>query len=70
MQIIYSEHAQKRMRQRGIIELEIEHILKYPIMVRNSTDNKKVAIGEIRNKVIKVVFIYKENYIKIVTIRY
>ena len=70
MIIIYSWHSRKRMRQRGITELEVEYILKYPSLIRNAEDNKKIAISEIRNKAIKVVFIQKESYIKIVTIRY
>ena len=58
-----------RMKQRGVTEPEVEYLLKYPAMIKNGADNKRIAIGEIRNNIIKVVFIYKENNIIIITIR-
>lgn len=70
MRLVYSWHAKIRMKQRGVTEFEIEYILKYPINIINSTNNKKIAIGNIKNRNVKVVFIYKEDYIKIITIRF
>ena len=68
MKIIYSEHAKKRMKQRGISELEIEYILKHPSYVKKSFEDTKEAFGEVNNRLVKVMFIKIENYIKIITI--
>ena len=68
MEIIYSNHAKKRMKQRGIEEWEIEHLLKYPSYIRKTFDGRKEAIGEIRDRFVKVIFIKQERYIKIITV--
>lgn len=68
MKIIYSDHAKKRMKQRGITELEIEHVLKYPSYIKKSFEGTKEAFGEINNRAIKIKFIKIENYIKIITV--
>ncbi len=68
MEIVYSNHAKKRMEQRGIEEWEIEHLLKYPSYIKKTSESKKEAIGTIKNRFIKIVFIQEENYIKIITI--
>ncbi len=67
MKIIYSNHAKKRMRERGIEDWEVEHILKFPEFIKKGFDNKREAVGLSKNKRIKVIFI-KENYIKIITV--
>lgn len=56
------------MKQRGITELEIEHVLNYPSYIKKSFENTKEAVGEIKNRIIKVEFIEMENYIKIITV--
>ena len=68
MEIIYSDHAKKRMRQRGITELEIEHILKHPYYIKKSFEGTKEGVGEINNRIIKIKFVEIENYIKIITV--
>ena len=68
MKIIYSEHAKKRMKQRGIEEWEIENILKHPDYIKKTFEERKEAVGEMRNRKIKIVFIELENYIKIITV--
>ncbi|MEK6824195.1 MAG: DUF4258 domain-containing protein [Nanoarchaeota archaeon] len=68
MKIVYSDHAKKRMKQRGIEEWEIEHLLKYPSYTKKTFEGIMEAIGEIRNRKVKIVFIKEENYIKIVTV--
>ena len=68
MKIVYSEHAEKRMKQRGITELEIEHILEYPAYIKKSFEGTKEAVGEINNRFIKIKFIEMENYIKVITV--
>ncbi len=56
------------MKQRGIEEWEIEHLLKHPSYIRKSFEGRKEAIGEIRDRKIKIVFVSEEKYIKIITI--
>ena len=68
MTVIYSDHAIKRMKQRGITELEVEHILEHPVYIKKSFEGRKVAVGEIKNKLVRIVFIEIEKDIKIVTI--
>ena len=68
MEIIYSDHAKKRMKQRGIEEWEIEHLLTHPSYVRKSFEGRKEAVGEIRDRSVKIVFVKEEKYIKIITI--
>jgi len=68
MKIDYSDHAEKRIKQRGITKLEIEHILKYPTYIKKSFEGTKEASGEFKNRIIKIKFIETENYIRIITI--
>ena len=68
MKIVYSDHAEKRLRQRGITTLEIEHVLKYPTYVKKSYEGRKEAVGEVRNRAIKIAFEEKENYIRIISV--
>ena len=68
MTLVYSDHAKKRMKQRGIEEWEIEHLLKHPSYIRKALDGRHEAVGEIRNRKVKIVSIKEENYIKIVTV--
>ena len=41
MKIVYSEHAKKRMKQRGIEEWEIENILKHPDYIKKLLKKEK-----------------------------
>lgn len=66
--IIYSDHAKKRLKQRGVTELEVEHILKYPGYIKKSFEGRKTAVGEVNNRQIKVIFIENKNYIKVITV--
>ena len=68
MDIIYSDHAKKRMKQRGITDLEVVHVLNYPSYVKKSFEGTKEAAGTINNRNVKIKFIEIENYIKVITI--
>lgn len=68
LNIIYSDHARKRLKQRGITELEVEHVLKYPNYIKKSFEGRKIAVGEVNRREIKISFIKKENYIKVITV--
>ena len=69
MRIFYSPHAKMRMGQKGITELEVEHILAYPDIVRKSYLGREIAYGKVKNKLIRVIFIRTEQPIIVVTIR-
>lgn len=66
--IAYSEHALKRMKQRGVTELELEHVLKYYTFLKKTFEGRKEAVGTIKNRLVKVVFVETENYLKVITI--
>jgi hypothetical protein len=61
MHIILSNHAKKRVRERGFIEEEIFFILRYQKKMIKSFLGRMIAYGNINNREIKVVFI-KEVY--------
>jgi len=69
MRIIYTDHARLRLNQNGLTELEIEHALTYPKQVKKSFKDRMIAIGTVKNREVKIVFVKRQNYIKIVTIR-
>ncbi|MBI4158925.1 DUF4258 domain-containing protein [Candidatus Woesearchaeota archaeon] len=56
------------MKQRGITELEVEHILNHPHYIKKSFEGRKEAVGEVKNRVIKIEFIEIESYIKVITV--
>lgn len=68
METVYSDHAKNRMKQRGIEEWEVEHLLKNPSYIKKSIEGKKEFVGEIRNRKVKIITIQEENYIKIITV--
>jgi len=67
VEIIYSDHAKKRMKQRGIEEWEIEHLIKFPSFIKRIYD-KVESVGEIRNRKVKIVYRKEQSYIKIITV--
>jgi len=56
------------MKQRGIMKLEVEHVLEYPSYIKKSFEETKEAVGKVDNRLIKIEFIEIENYIKIITV--
>ncbi len=68
MKVIYSDHAKKRMEEREIEEWEVKHLLEFPSHIRKSFNDRMIAVGEIGNKKIEIVFIEKENYKKVITV--
>ena len=67
-QLVYSDHAKKRMKQRGLTELEIEYVFEFPECIRKSFEGRKEATATIRNRRIHVEFVERDNYIRIITI--
>ena len=68
MNIVFSEHSKKRMKERGIKPMEVEHVLQYPKYVKKSYEDRKEAIGEVDRRRIKVIFIEEKSYIKVITV--
>ena len=68
MKIVYSDHAIKRMKQRGITLPEIQHILLYPSYTAKSIEGRKVAVETVQNRMIKVVCFETKKYKKIISI--
>mgnify|MGYP001558045550 CR=1 FL=1 len=68
MNIEYSLHAMRRMRQRAIIDLEVEYVLTHPQRTGALPDERKEVVGFVNHRFIKVILIEKENHIKIITV--
>lgn len=56
------------MKQRGITELHVKHILNHPVYIKKSFEGRKEAFGNVEGRDLKIVFIETENYIKIITL--
>lgn len=67
MRIEYSAHSIARMRQRGIISLEVEYVIKYPKITRRISERIEF-VGTVQNRTIKIVATQSENNIKIITV--
>ena len=68
MKIIYSDHARKRMKERGVEDWEVEQVLNSPEFTKKGFGGKREAVGYSRSRKIKAVFVREENYIKVVTV--
>ena len=68
MNSIDLNNAEKRMKQRGSEEWEMEHLVKSPSYVKKTVEGRREARGEIRNRKVKIVFMKEEKYIKIITV--
>ena len=68
MDIAYSDHAKKRMKERGIEDWEIEQVIKFPAYIKRRTDGKIEANAEIKNRLLKIVYVRLQNYIKVITL--
>ncbi len=53
MDIVYSDHAKKRMKRRGIEDWEVEHVLKHPIYVKKSFEVGKRLLGILEIEILK-----------------
>ncbi len=68
MNIVYSDHAIIRTKQRGITNLEVEFVLEHPITMTQSPEERILITGFAKNRLIKVVLTKLERYIKIITV--
>lgn len=56
------------MKQRGVTEIEIQHIFDFPIYVKKSFEEQQEIMGTVNNRLIKIEFIETETYIRIITV--
>lgn len=64
----FTDHAEKRRRQRGFTPIEIQYVLEMPSMTLRRNAGCIEAFGEIRNRLIKIIYREEENYIKIISV--
>jgi len=48
--------------------IEVEHILKSSQYIKKTFEGRKEAVGETKNRIIKVEFIELESYINVITV--
>ena len=66
--IIFIDHSEKRRKQRGYSNIEIEFAIERPHYRKNRKDGRVEVIGFINNKKIRIVYEEEESYLKIITI--
>jgi len=66
--IVFCNHAEKRRKQRGFTNIEIECIIKRPYFKKKRLDGRTEVIGNIKNREIKVVYKEEKNYLNIISV--
>lgn len=66
--VIFSDHAEKRRRQRGFTSIEIEFVIERPQYKKKRLDGRIEVFGVVKSRQIKVIYEEKESYLKIVSI--
>jgi len=67
MNIILSHHAKTRMVERGIPLEDIKTTINFPDYTI-SKEGKKEAFKKINNKILRVIYLEINNYIKVITL--
>jgi hypothetical protein len=67
MKIVLSHHAKKRLIERGIKMQDVQDTIEIPEYTISRGD-KKEAYKKINGKLLKVVYIKEDKYIKIITL--
>lgn len=70
MEIIFTNHAKKRMIERGITNKEIKEALNFPDHMVKRADGEIEVFKLIKKKTLKVVYIEKGKFIKVITLYY
>lgn len=66
---VYWPHARRRMRQRGITEAEVEHVLAHPeVEYPGNVPGRRVYVAHPNGRYVKVVFVVGTDPIEIVTV--
>ncbi|MBI2004191.1 DUF4258 domain-containing protein [Candidatus Pacearchaeota archaeon] len=67
MKIIFTEHAEKQIKERKIEKRLIEETIKYADKIRKAGKDKYYASKKVNGFSIEVVYV-RENYIKVITV--
>jgi len=70
MNVVFFDHAKKRIRERGIEDWEIEHLLKHSSYIKKSFDERRIAVGEIKDRKLKIIYTEEESYIKVISVMF
>jgi len=68
MRIVFSKHAETRLRERGIKKEQVIEIIEFPEYTIKRSNNEIEAYKKISGRMLKVVYIQKEKYIKVITL--
>lgn len=66
--IILIPHAEKKRRQKGLTDIDLENIIMFPSKKRKRKDDRVEVEGVARNRDIFVVYEERENYLRVITI--
>lgn len=68
MQIMFTEHAEKRLKERGVKKEQVKETIEFPEYTIKRTNNEIEAYKKMAGKMLKVVYLEKEKYIKVITL--
>ena len=66
--IVYTSHAILRRFERDISEKDVEFVISKPDYVRTNFDGRKIATRRIGDRTINVIYLEKENLIRVITV--
>ena len=66
--VAYTSHAIVRMMERDIEQKVVEGIIDQPDYVRTALDGKKMAVKDVGDRIISVIYIEEERNIRVVTV--
>ncbi len=70
MEIIYSPHAKKRLRERKISKAAVIQTIKKPDKELSSDRNRIIAQRYFGNRILEVIYVKENNQIVIITLYY
>jgi uncharacterized membrane-anchored protein len=70
MRLTYTDHAKQRIKERGIEEWEIEHIIKYPTYTKKVKKGRIAAYSKTKNRMVKIIYKDMENYKKVFSVMF
>ena len=66
--LVFTEHAERRRKERGMTEIDIELVVKQPFLQKRRQDGLIEVICKARNRNIKVVYEKRETHLRIITV--
>jgi len=65
---VFSDHAKKRLLERDINEESVKFVVENPDYTLNRFEDEIEAIKKMNGKSLKVVYVERENFIKVITL--